>query len=170
MRPIRLLIITLTVMLVFTSVGASDIQKGFEGIKWGESSANVSRLNLQSRKDDVAYYTRQRDNIIIADMILGHAVYGFYQDQFFALFVKLKNQEDVDRMVKHLTFYYDEPYEQMRLASSILIWQKGDIKIKLKHYYSGDQFKLGYYYKPLSGKLNERRLNQGFEKVVLPEE
>ena len=161
-------LIVLMVLLVVSPVCASDIQKEFSGIKWGEKPANVSRLTLQTRKEDVKYYTRQNDNIIIANMILGHAVYGFFQDQFFSIFVHLKSQEDVDRMVKHLTFYYGEPWEQMRVNSNILIWKKDDIKIKLKQYYDRDKFKLGYYYMPLSVKLNNSRLEEGFEKVVPP--
>jgi hypothetical protein len=168
MKPAKLLIVALMVMLVIPSAYASDIQKEFSGIKWGEKPANVSRLIQQSRREDVAYYTRQNDNIILGNMILGHGVYGFYQDRFFAVFVNLKNQADVDRMVKRLNFYYGEPWEKMKVNSSILIWKKDDIKIKLKQYYDRDKYKLGYYYLPLSAKLNTSRLENEFEKVVPP--
>jgi hypothetical protein len=54
------------------------------------------------------------------------------------------------------------------MNSSILVWRKNDIKIKLKQYYDRKKYKLGYYYLPVSAKMNTSRLDDEFEKVVPP--
>lgn len=162
----KLLYLTLGLLLSQATMpaGAADIHEGFSGIRWGTALSAVAGLEQISREGDLSYHQRPREVYRMPNVYAGPVIYGFFQDRFFAVYFNLPEGEAFEQARKSLTGQYGEPRAQLRMDRTILIWQSGEITLKLKRYEKTGRAKLAYYYRPLSQRLNQRRLDQDFEK------
>jgi hypothetical protein len=144
--------------------GAVDVHEGFAGIQWGATLSAVEGLEQVSGEGDLSYHRRPQEVYHMPNVYSGPVLYGFFEERLFAAYLNLDGRETFEQARKSLTGQYGEARAQLRLGSTILIWQSGDITIKLKHYEKEGRAKLAYYYSPLSDRLNQRRLDQDFEK------
>lgn len=163
----RLVAIVLALTLATAaSVSAMDIRSGFNGIRWKSKPSETEGLEQKDGKRNVAYFVKNPEDYTLAGLKVAGVVYGFYQEQFFAAFIDLTSQPDFDRLRSDLSATYGEPRAQLRVSQTIYIWQFQDIKIKLKKYLKENRFKLAYYFRPLSKRVNEADQEENAEKII----
>jgi hypothetical protein len=162
-RPI--VIILAVILGLATSLPAADLQQEFNGIQWSASSKKITRLQESAAKGAVRYFQRTGDRFTIADLTFDHLIYGFYQDQFFAVFINLQSDAEFNQIKDHLTRTFGKPRANFRMNETVFIWDYRKIKIKLKQDEKGRSYKLAYYYRPLSEKLNEESLEEKTETI-----
>ena len=145
---------------------AADVQKGFGGIAWGTPLSAVEGLEQVARDGDLSYHRHPREIFHLPNVYSGPVRYGFFEERFFAAYLNLDGREAFEQARRSLTGQYGEARAQLRLGSTILIWQTGEVTIKLKHYQKEGRAKIAYYYAPLSDRLNRQRTGPGFRKIV----
>ena len=164
----RLIIITICLLAIFSmgSVNAADIQDAFMGIKWGAAASTVENLQEVRKEANVKYYVKPGEIYTINNINLGQPIYGFFNDKFFAAFINIDSDEHVDALKSFLDAAYGPVRAQLRVTQTIYIYDFHEIKVKLKQFENKGTYKLGFYYTPLSIKLNETRMEKNFEKTI----
>jgi len=84
-------------------------------------------------------------------------VYGFYQDKFFAVYIGVDTIETFGEIRKNIKSRYGLPNTStsMKSGQTVYKWKHENVRIKMKIIQKEDKMKVGIYYLPLSGKLNE---------------
>ena len=159
-------IFAIAIILTGNYVYAADLQGGFSGLNWGTDLTSTENLSKLSQKGDVGYYFRFNETGLVYNTHIDRVIYGFYQNKFFAVYLRIKSAEDFDKIKEFMITDYGPPRAQLRINRTIYIWEHKDIKIKMKFYKKNGDHKLAYYYTPLSRKLNERRLDKNFEQYI----
>ncbi len=149
-----------------THAAAEDLQTSFSGVAWGAPAEDTRNLALAREDGGERYYSRPDDFYPLGGVTCEKILYGYYQNQFFAVFMTVKSQADFRAVREHLNERYGDARSQMRMDRTIYIWDFVDIKIKLKHYEERESAKLAFYYTPLSTKVNEARKATKSETVI----
>ena len=82
------------------------------------------------------------------------------------VFIKIDSDKHIDEIKNYLDAEYGPVRAQLRVTQTIYIYDYHNIKIKLKEYETKGTYKLGFYYTPLSSKLNESRLEKNAETTI----
>jgi hypothetical protein len=156
--------------IVMLSVGhvaqAADLGDGFSGLSWETNLATIGDLSQLSQKENVGYYYRFNEIGLIYNVNVGQVIYGFYNEKFFAVYFRINARKDFDKIKEYLISDYGSPRAQFRVNQTIYIWEHKKVKIKMKLHDKNENYKLAYYYMPLSNKLNESRLDNNFEQYI----
>jgi hypothetical protein len=138
------------------SLGAADLANGFLGIKWGTEISELPHFINISEKYDVSYYIDPRKSYTLFDIEVLEVVYGFYAQKFFAVYVNLESIDVFSRLKQRITEKYGQPRTSLNVRDdqTVYDWKVKDTRIKLKHYEKLGKMKLGFYYTPLSEKVN----------------
>jgi hypothetical protein len=154
-QVIRLLSITLVFFSIIAANGrADDLQTGFGGIKWATALDQTQNFTEVENREDVRYYLR-RDQ---AHSLLGEptpsVLYGFYKDAFFAVFIKIEDDDAYAETKTRLIDRLGTPETSLDKEGvvSTLQWTEGSIRIKLTNDRSREGFRLRYYYLPIAEK------------------
>ena len=88
--------------------------------------------------------------------------YGFYRDQFYAAFIRLRSPDQFAHLQRQFSKKHGKPKVTQNAASgqTVYRWKVEDVKIKLKMKESIGEYKLAFYYSPLSTELNRELLEQ----------
>jgi hypothetical protein len=159
----------LTVMCLFISAaGAMELKDGFMGIQWKSTANQQEGLSWLYEKENVAYYIQPHIVHTVHDIPVSNVVYGFYVDQFFAVYIRLESEEVFGEFRRYFRSKYGIPKKTVstKTGETVYRWKHGDIKIKLKTIEENYQMKLAFYYTPLSTKLNEEQLEQFHDKSI----
>ena len=158
--------------LVISAAGAADLEDGFMGIQWESPVARQEGLSRLYEKQNVVYYTQPHIVHTINDIPVSNVVYGFYDDKFFAVYIRLESEEVFGEFRKYFKSKYGLPDTTVssKTRETVYKWKHGDIKIKLKTKEENYRMKLAFYYTPLSKKVNEEQLEKFHKKSlqVLP--
>ncbi len=157
MKCIIALFLLITIAFLSTPVAAQDLQTTFSGIRWGGPVEEARGLTVVRQEGDESYYTKADDFYSLGGVTCENVVYGFHQNRFFAVFMKVKDEKEFKAVRDHLTERYGDARSQMRMDRTIYIWDYLDVKIKLKHYEDNSKAKLAFYYTPLSTEVNAAR-------------
>ena len=157
MKPAITGLIILATACLAATAAAQDLQTTFSGINWSAPVAEARGLVLKRQAGDESYYTKPDDFYSLGGVTCDEVIYGFYQNQFYAAFMRIKDQKDFRAVREHLTERFGDARSQMRMDRTIYIWDYLDVKIKLKHYEERPEAKLAYYYTPLSTQVNAAR-------------
>jgi hypothetical protein len=166
MKPTIVALILIGLTFWTTHAAAEDLQTNFSGIAWGAPAEDTRDLALAREDGDERYFSRPDDFYPLGGVTCEKIRYGYYRNQFFGVFMTVKNQSDFKALREHLNERYGEARSQMRMDRTIYIWDFVDIKIKLKHYEERESAKLAFYYTPLSTKVNEARKATKSETVI----
>jgi len=125
-------------------------------------------LSRLYEKENVAYYIHPHVVYTIHDIPVSNVVYGFYDDKFFAVYIRLESEEVFGEFRKHFISKYGIPKTSVstKTGETVYRWKHGDIKIKLKTKEANYEMKLAFYYIPLSTKLNEEQLEKFHDKSI----
>jgi hypothetical protein len=166
-KTVRLIFILF--FIISTSIANAqntlNLQDGFSGVKWGTDVSKMPNFSEVSRNDEIGYFVRAGEVYIMDGIQLGQVTYGSYQKQFFAAYLRITSADQLEQVKESLTFEYGNARAQLRIDTTIYIWEFKNIKIKLKFFDKHNNHKLAFYYTPLSKKLNESRSEKGFEKI-----
>ena len=161
---ITLILFVMVAIAATTDAGDDqNIRDGISGIQWGAKPDTVEGPTRVHQKGDIVYLKRPGERFILKDVDLGSVLYGFFENKFFAAFMRIRSQDDAEKLKKILSADYGPMRRQLRVAETVYIWDFHDIKIKLKERENDAVLKLSFYYKPLSTKLNESKTDKDFE-------
>jgi hypothetical protein len=155
----HLLMVTLFLLISAGTPLAEGLEQGFFDIKWGTNIGDLPQLSKVGENDEVVYCINPKKNYQIQDVVLQYAVFGFYSNRFFSVYVNIDSIEDFSLIRKHLTQEYGDPRMTLETMTDLKIysWKIKETKIKLKHYRADGRMKLGFYSKTLSSKVNLAR-------------
>jgi len=163
-----MLIISLGIILwLGTAWAASDIQKGIHGMNWGSLISEHAELTRVHEVGQAAYYVNSNMAYQTANQPIPGVVYGFYRDQFFAVFIKLRSPDQFSQLERQFSGKHGKPKTTYYPASkqTVYRWQDADVRIKLKMKESSREYKLAIYHAPLAAKWNQE-LVEGAESAV----
>lgn len=160
MRYYKIIFSCWLVMILCSAAMAYDFQQGIHGMKWGSSASQNADLLKVHETNLAAYYVKKNTYYRVSRQPIPGVFYGFYNDKFFAVFVKLRSADQFFRLKQAFDAKYGDAKSSINSQSQqqVYRWKNGDVKIKLKMRKAKEQFKMALYYAPLSTKLNEERL------------
>ncbi|MGD9172922.1 MAG: hypothetical protein PVF29_02105 [Desulfobacterales bacterium] len=160
MSYFKIIVSCLLVMMLCSAAMAHDFQQSIHGIKWGSTAAENAGLSKVHEANRAVYYAKPNTRYQISDQPVAGVFYGFYNDKFFAAFVKMHTPAQFAELKKAFDTQYGAAKSSFNTQTKqqVYRWKDGDVKIKLKKIEATGQFKLAFYYTPLSQKLNEERL------------
>jgi hypothetical protein len=176
MNYYRIIAILALIFCLATPAAASDIQQGIHGMKWGSSISEHDELTKVHEVNQTAYYAHPNMVYQTANQPVPGVFYGFYRDQFFAVFIKLRSPDQFSQLERQFTTKHGKPkttyYPETR--QTVHRWKDADVKIKLKMKESTQEFKMAIYYAPLGAKLNQEQLesipSDVYDKTLLKKE
>ena len=160
--------ILISICLAVSVAVATELEHGFMGIQWASPAVHQKGLTRLYQKDNVAYYTQPHIVHTIHDIQVPNVVYGFYEDQFFAVYINLDSEEVFGEFRNYLKSQYGIPDKRfsMKTNETVYKWKQGKVKIKLKTNEANYRMKLGFYYLPLSQKLNEEQMDKSHSRSL----
>lgn len=147
---------------------AADLKTGFMGIQWASPAAHQKGLTLLYERKNVTYYTQPNIVHTINEIPVPKVVYGFYEDQFFAVYIELESEDVFGEFRNYLRSQYGNPDKRfsMKTSETVYKWKQDGVKIKLKTNEESYRMKLGFYYLPLSQKVNEEQMEKTQSKSL----
>jgi len=151
---------------------AADLSDGFMGIPWGADIADLTDLVKVAEKHDVVYYGNPKKSYTLFSVEVPYVTYAFHASKFFAAYVDVASIDVFGKLKDHISRKYGPPRTTLNFNAGqrIYNWKHQDTKIKLKLYENEGKMKLGFYYEPLSTKVN-KALREAFpppRKPVFP--
>ena len=139
---------------------AADFKDGFFGTSWGTRADQVQGFTKVAEDQDVSYYMNSAKQFKIFKAHVPYVLYGFYKQQFFAVFIDIDSIVDFSKIKRYINNHYGPPNIAMdtKRNQKTYTWKQNKVKIKLKSYESENAMKLAFYYAPISRSLNEERL------------
>lgn len=145
------------VIFTYTPAFAIDLQHGMHGLPWACSASQYTYLTKVRESNQVVYYVNSNMIYQVINQSVNDVFYGFYKDQFFAVYIKLRSRDQFDHLKELFSKYFGKPrFEKNALdQQEVYRWKNGDVKIKVKMKESIGDIKLAVYYAPISAMLNE---------------
>lgn len=156
-------IMVLSIVSIAAADNGPDIRIGISGIKWGAEPNTVKGPTKVYEKEGILYLRKPEETFRLKGVELGSVLFGFFENRFFAAYMRIRSRDDAEELMKILIADYGPARRKLKLKETVYIWDHHDVKIKLKEREEDAVFKLSFYYKPLSGKLNESRMDKDFE-------
>jgi hypothetical protein len=176
MNYYRILTILGLILCFGTPAAAGNIQQGIHRMKWGSSISEYNELTKVHEVNQAAYYVNSNMAYRSANQPVPAVFYGFYRDQFFAVFIKLRSPDQFSQLERQFKTKYGKPNTIYYPDSQQTVhrWTDADVKIKLKMKESPQEFKLAFYYAPLAAKLNQDQLESipadAYDKIPSPKD
>ena len=145
---LSMMIMVLTIESVPAADNNLDIRDGISDIKWGTKPDTVEGPTKVFQKGDILYLKKPDEKYILKNVDLGSVLYGFFENKFFAAYMRIRSRDDAEKLKTILNGDYGPMRRQLRVKQTIYIWDYHDIKIKLKERENGTVFKLSFYSKP----------------------
>jgi len=158
MKRFKQLIYILVFLFINSGIlQAADLKDGFMGIQWGTNIADLPDLVKVSEIHDVIYYGNPKKNYTLFDVDVPYVTYAFYSAKFFAAYVDVASIDVFGKLKEHITKKYGSPRTTLKFSEGqrIYNWKYQDTKIKLKLDENEGKMKLGFYYAPLTSKVNK---------------
>ena len=156
-RPYSILTTLGMLLLWGASAWGSELQAGIHGMAWASSAGDHEHL-IRVREDGlVSYYIHRNMRYRAANQPVPGVIYGFFRDQLFAVYIKLRSPNQGYYLEKRFSAEYGAAKVKMNKTGNRTIyrWKKDDIKIKLKIEENDGDLKLGIYYIPFAAQLNQ---------------
>jgi hypothetical protein len=158
MRRLKLMVYLAAFLVICMGVSqAADLQDGFLGIPWGTSIADLPDFVKVAEKHDVIYYGNPKKSYTLFDVDVPYVTYAFHSAKFFAAYVDVASIDVFGKLKDHIARKYGSPRTTLNFndGQRIYNWKYQDTKIKLKLYENENKMKLGFYYEPLTRKVNK---------------
>jgi len=170
MRKLIYLIFFTVVFLTNTgNPAAADLKDGFFDLAWKTDLSQLNGFKKIAENLNVAYFINDQRTSKIADIKISDAVYGSFENQFFAVYIDTAAIDIFAQLRRYITHKYGLPkikITQMQGADqqTVYQWNYAKTKIKLKIHENRDNMKIAFYYTPLSGQVNETQ-TEAFEET-----
>jgi hypothetical protein len=161
MRRIGVLTAIGLVLIFYSSAAAFDIQKGIHGMRWASSVSAYTDLVKVKALGSASYYANSRMIYESANQPVPAVYYGFYQNRFFAVFIKLRSPNQLLHLERQFTKKYGAP-KSTRNPSGLTVhrWRDQNVTIKLKSREAPAEYKMAIYYLPLASWFNQNQLEK----------
>ena len=162
MKQYRLLLGCWLITIFCASAAAYDIQKGIHEMNWGSVISQYDQLTKIHETGQAAFYVNSNMSYQTASQPIPAVFYGFYKNQLFAVFIKLRSPDQFSHLERQFSTKHGKPKTTYIAASrqTVYRWKDADVKIKLKMKESPVEYKLAIYYSPLAAKLNQEQLER----------
>lgn len=156
MNMFRFLYVCLIITFSFGLSQATEIKDGFMGTKWQTDLSSVENFLKINEKEELSYYVNPTVVYVINDIKIPQVIYGAYQNKFFAVYIGIDTFDVYSSLKRYITEKYGRSKMKIKINPDRTThsWKQGDIKIKLKLNEETGDMKLGFYYTPLSNKVN----------------
>ena len=153
---IRFPFICLIIIFSFGLSQASDLRQGFMGTNWQTDLSDVENFLKINEKDELSYYVNPTVKYVINDIQISQVIYGAYHNKFFAVYIGIDTFDVYSNLRRYITEKYGKSKMKIKINPDRTVhsWKQGDTKIKLKLNEETGDMKLGFYYSPLSTKVN----------------
>ena len=168
MKQIICLVGIMTIVLTGMTATAFDFTKGMHGMPWASNISQHDHLTKIHETDHAAYYVNSNMIYQVSNQPVPDVIYGFYQQQFFAVFIKLRSPDQFYQTKRRFSARLGQPKVTSNAATkeSVYRWKDGESKIKLKMNDTTKAIKLAIYYTPLSNQVNQARMEQQFSDML----
>jgi hypothetical protein len=153
---IQSIYVCLIIAISFGISQANDLKDGFMGTSWQVDLSDLNDFLKINGKDDLSYYVNPTVVYVIKDIRIPQPIYAAYKNKFFAVYIKIETFDVYNNLKQYITEKYGNSKMKIMINPdrTIYSWQQGDVKIKLKQNDENGDMKLGFYYTPLSTKVN----------------
>ena len=147
----------LVVLFGISPLQATDLKDGFMGTKWQTDLSQTKNFLKIEEKNDLSYYVNPTVVHVINNIKIPQVIYGAYKQKFFAVYIHVEKSESFSQLKRYITEKYGKPKTTMRINPDRIIhtWKHHEARIRLKQNDETGDMKLGFYYTPLSSKVNE---------------
>ncbi len=161
MHRLGVLFVVGFVFLSSSSAIAFDLQKGIHGMRWSSSVSAYTDLTRVKVLGHASYYANSQMIYKSANQPVPAVYYGFYQNRFFAVFIKLRSPNQFSHLERQFTKKYGAP-KTTRNPSGLTVyrWRDKAVTIKLKLRESPAEYKMAMYYRPLASWFNQDQLEK----------
>jgi len=130
--------------------------------KWGESASRYPELRILYTKGDITFYSNPGESYIIEDITVDDVVFGFFQQNFFAVYIGINSLEIYDSIERHLRSKYGLPGTKVSAKDYLTThkWKYKGVKMKLKTSQIDGKMKLGMYHQALVNELREDKVEE----------
>ena len=162
MKHFKVLMLISFVFGFYTSAEAFYIQKGIHGMKWGSSISEYDEITKVHEIQHAKFYVNSYTRYKTARQPVPRVSYGFYRDQFYAAFIRLRSPDQFAHLRRQFSKNHGKPKVTYNTASgqTVYRWIVEQVKIKMKMRESIGEYKLAFYFSPLATKLNRELLEQ----------
>ena len=91
--------------------------RGFRGVSWGATSAQLGPANVVSSSGDVSCYKRERENMLFGDSPISEVRYCFHRDRMYM--VAVDSPADSAALVAEFQRTYGPPHARQ---SKVVAW------------------------------------------------
>lgn len=137
---------------------ATELESGFMDTKWATSATELKGFTQVGGKEKLAYYVNRQQKYTFFDKeVSADVVYGFYEDQFFAVYVDIMGIDIFYQVKSYIQRKYGVPTKTSRDSRGDLttfIWRLKQTQIKFKHHETSGNMKISFYYLPIAKQTN----------------
>lgn len=157
-------------LMIGGSLYAADLKDGFFDIQWKADLSQMEGFKKVGEYLHVNYFVNPGRIYSINEIGISDAVYGSYENQFFAVYIDIETIEVFARFRRHMNNNYGVPEITKKLPGELTTyqWKHKKTKIKLKIHENENKMKLAFYYTPLSGRVNESQQEAFQENMKNP--
>ncbi len=158
MRKIaKVFTLMILVMTLVAPIQAADLQEGIFGVNWGTHLSRLNNFKELGSNAQIHFYANPKVLHVVNGIEVPEVIYGFYTQQFFAVYLKLQEVADFKKFKQSLIQKYGKPKITLtaKREQTIYQWRYFQVKIKLKIYNQDQTMKLAFYYLPISKQVNE---------------
>jgi hypothetical protein len=137
---------------------AEDLQTGFGGIHWSTSLEQIGNCENIDRQGDIQYCIRSDQPHTLLGEPVPQVLYGFYQNAFFAVFIRIENDDAYAQTKRRMLDLLGTPETSLDKEGvvSMLRWTAGQTQIELSNDRSKQGFRLVCKYLPIAKKALSR--------------
>ncbi len=137
---------------------AAEVDFGFLEAKWSTPIKDLKGFTKLGGSEKIAYYVNsQRKYTFFGNEVPNDVVFGFYNDQFFAVYVDIVGIDVFSQIKRYIQHKYGMPSKTSRETQSDLTtytWSFNQTQIKFKHYETSGKMKISFYYLPIAKRAN----------------
>jgi hypothetical protein len=154
----KTIIVAAALGMLFGPVHAAELESGFMGTKWATPAEDLTGFTKVGGSEKFAYYANpQRKYTFFGNEASDHVVYGFYEDQFFAVHADIEGIDIFSQIKSYIQKKYGVPSKTSREIRGDLttyVWRLKQTQIKFKHHETSGQMKISFYYIPIAKQAN----------------
>lgn len=152
-----ILILALTLSVLCGGAGeAADLGKEFLQKPWGAPLSEFPGYSNVGGSGKIGYYFNPKQAYTIFDAQVSDLVYGFYEEKFFAVYVRLEAIDTYSSIKHEIQQKFGVPKISMESRGGLTTysWKTGDTRIKMKHHDASGAMKLSFYHLPIASRVN----------------
>jgi len=129
---------------------------GFRGIKWGTNINDLPNMVLHSVDEDLNFYHRKNDKMIIGKADIQSIGYVFYKGRFCSVFIKFNDWSNFDILKETLWSIHGEAYRPNRFIDEYY-WFWSDVSLGFDYSEISKKGIIIYNYEPITHQFNKEK-------------